>query len=115
MKKDTKIIIGVVIIAPIIAVIGVMSTYSTNVPERETNYRELVEYSGVEFDIENMKKGYMIECMITPELEDYCECNWDYMIDREGISGMIEIGLKMMEEKSYIPPLMWDAMDYCIK
>lgn len=106
MKKDTKIIIAVVVVA--FAVIGAMSMNSV---QKKANY------SGKSFnnaEVKNMKRGFMDKCATIPEMREICECTWNYLVDRKGYEGLLKMGLKMVKNENKIPPIMYDAMEYCI-
>jgi len=64
-------------------------------------------------ELDEMKDGFMSGCVQSPGWYDYCECAYDFLLERHGMTGIMEIGTEYQKTDT-LPPEMEEAVYECI-
>ena len=58
------------------------------------------------------KEDYLEGCVIEEEYREYCECTYDYMYDKHGYDGVLEIAVDYLEDGKMTSEMI-EAIDEC--
>jgi len=59
------------------------------------------------------KQSYVENCTMSSGMEDYCKCTYDYMVDKYGEEGLIDISIDYYRTEE-LPEEIYDAAKECI-
>ena len=63
--------------------------------------------------IDEARTGYMSTCAEDSRLEPYCACVFDYIVNRIGVEGIMDMALDYLDDEE-MPEMMVDAAIECI-
>jgi hypothetical protein len=58
--------------------------------------------------------SFMEGCNDTGKNEEFCTCTYDYFVETYGLEAMLQSGLEVLDDESYVSPEMLDAVVNCI-
>jgi hypothetical protein len=58
--------------------------------------------------------SFMEGCNYTGKNGEFCTCTYDYFVETYGFGAMLQSGLEVLDDESYVSPEMLDAVVNCI-
>jgi len=109
MGKTRKIIGHLLLIIIVITIIQ----FAYGELTKDTKRQKMIKNLNKVISTEEMKDSFMEGCMILPELEEYCNCTFDYVVGEVGINGFFDLAFDYFEDEK-IDDVLYDAGISCV-
>lgn len=103
-------LVGGLIVA-VMFLVFIILLVSDSTPEVEQKPVKNIETPRTE---SSTRREYMKGCDPENNNQEYCACTYNYLEDKIGELGILEEAVELEETKK-IPPVIYDAIQYCIE